>query len=169
MNRYVENSTLLSEKSKQLLDIHEALQIEPYLCLAIIYWLRRAMFTEKSVCGFKKTRNVYSASSIILERLQALLAVSKPDHNIDRPRARSKLFAFYVGAIAEQADLCEDDCLDVGSVPYHNKKFVLQACLMGLGTWSEMQAVLRDFLHHEGIGTAAQFWFEKIQNLFRKI
>lgn len=168
VNRYVGNMDLLSKASDQLSNIKEALQIESYLCLTILYWLRRAMFTEKSVCR-PDDCTPYSARHVILERLRALLTASEPDHDIESPKARSRLFAMYIGAIAEQSGMREDDCLDFASIPYHNKKFVLQAVLMGLRTWSETQAILTDFLYHDGIGTAAQFWFEKVQNLFSRM
>lgn len=164
-NRYVQNTAWLSEATDACDLIRERARVESYMCLAILYWLRRAMFNEKSIIN-STTRQVYSISSTFRERLQSLLSSCESDFEPDSLKAKSQLFASYVGAIAEQSEMADQKYIDVSSVPFHNKNFVLQACLMGLTMWSEVRDILSEFVYHEGIGTVAQVWFERVQQLF---
>lgn len=168
INRYLVDVALLSEVPQQTVEMREKVRAEAYMCLAILYWLRRAMINEKSICR-PSSDKFYSASSMIQERLQALLTDSEPDFDPESAKAKSQLFASHVGAIAEQAEMVQGRRLDMASLPFHNKNFVLQACLMGLNTWSQVEEVLRGFLYHDGIGTAAQFWFEQVQHLLDRV
>lgn len=162
LNKYIENTDRVSRLGKYQDVERQKLCTDSYMCLAMLYWLRRAMINEQA--SSLQFCHPWSARSTIVDRLQSLLTASKPAFGHDCPEAKGKLFAYYVGAVAEQVELKEDKVfLEISSLPFHNRKFVIQACLMGLATWESVKKVLKTFLYHEGIGTSARFWFEKIK------
>ncbi|EXJ68506.1 uncharacterized protein A1O5_08299 [Cladophialophora psammophila CBS 110553] len=105
---------------------------------------------------------MYSSAPVIIMALRRHLEDSKASTLaiMETPLIRARLWAIFVGAVAEQAQEGFDGSQFGGKGNWHNLELTELAFLMGLSTWSEVRLTLEGFLYLPNVGLAAAEWFE---------
>lgn len=131
-----------------------------YACLAAIHWTRHAIKIENVPIGQDEDESnkirVFNAGKTILPTLrQTLIKTDLVSMNRDATQnARVRLWALYVGAMAEWTDVQPSP-----TGKWFSGHFATQARNMGLILWSDVRKVLRGFLYSDHLRPHGSEWF----------
>lgn len=149
VNHYLEFK-LISESSQQPL---RPLYIQQYLALAALH-LIRSLILEFYVGG----KAIFDASAKLLTNLRRILELceQQPDDHAHNDYHSSRLWALYVGALAEQQ---ENKPREFENSSWFGIRFARQAETMGLSDWGDIVPILHEFLYHDSLSPHGSSWF----------
>ncbi|RDW75544.1 hypothetical protein BP6252_06686 [Coleophoma cylindrospora] len=174
-------------------DPSNVLHRHAFMSLATLYWIRFACLHENSLnpnspgewtrapfIGRQRAATalkpliletagnslIYGAGPGIIRALRQIMTYTKEYamSMVNDPETKFRLWALYVGAIAEQAQDGFDGTEEKAHGNWHNIEFVQHAGLMGLYQWEEVEDKLKKFLYVEHIGVGARKWFVWFQS-----
>jgi hypothetical protein len=135
-----------------------------YTCLAALWWSRCLLKMENAPTG--PASAIFNASEKIIPALKNALIQSSlhSDGLDDLTNGRARLWALYVGAVAEQhigigrVSRTGRPCLGMEE-SWFVGELQAQAKKMHLLTWSDLRRVLQGFLYSDGIQPHGSTWF----------
>jgi hypothetical protein len=132
--------------------------VEACICLAAVYWTRCCFGVEAVRIGSWLPGGgavTHDTGWRLLPRLRRILALDEePTTN---PYERVRLWALYVGALAEQRGSLLSP--EIEEKDWFTQNFVRQASKQGLYSWQDAEQVLRGFLHSQHIQPDGSTWF----------
>ncbi|KIW11765.1 hypothetical protein PV08_09037 [Exophiala spinifera] len=129
------NSRLSDAKAEQL-------TTQQYLALAAAQLRRHVGMTPKIFGVY-----IYDSSALIMALKHALQASDAVSRRMSSTKYRNaKLWALYVGALAETATSSTNEC---SSEHWFNKMLADTAIAMNIRSWDKLQAVLEGFLYYD--------------------
>jgi hypothetical protein len=127
--------------------------------LAALYWTRAISKNENIAVGRTSTGpvgTIYEAGPTILTKIRSALTAS--DESLESKHNKARLWASYVGALADQSNT--QGRLDADK-SWFNIRFARQAKAMGLFTWNEVKENLTGFLYADHMKPHGSQWFFK--------
>lgn len=157
LRRFVAHYVNIKERIEQGVteELRRQLVVQRSLALAAVY-LVKSLNHNPTVLGVP----IFDAAPSVLTALRA--SIDEGDRIFDeahqRKFANAKLWALYVGALAEQASATPR--VDA-SGQWINTSLAEQALAMGLQSWAEVKGVLLRFLYNDRVPPNGALWFEK--------
>ncbi len=153
INHYHNVQQLLPQQTNQSLKTR--MLVQQYLAIAAAY-LAKSLNLNPVILGVP----MFDSRPALLPALQRAMEDSEQlSTEADRRKyMNARLWALYVGALAEQSHLKpgHDSCKR-----WFNAHLAEQAIAMNLLTWGTVQHVLRGFLYNDRIAPDGSLWFEK--------
>lgn len=133
---------------------------QAYASLATILWLRKG--TGASDVGLAGAPPLFDANPLLMSRLKQVLTESEwmvSDEAQSKKYATVRLWAIYVGAYQEHADVVDAGSHRSASGDWFNVELALQAKEMGLVTWEQVREPLLGFMHADMLTPHGSTWF----------
>ena len=146
-----------------------------YASIAAIYWTRQAIKVENVPVG---SARVFNAGKTLLPALRRCVTAAETYSNgLDaQENARLRLWALYIGAMAEQAHdhghgqssrVAEgEDTEMTRGLGWFAREFAAQVIRMGLAMWSDVRRVLQGFLYSDSLQPHGSSW---VVDVVRKV
>jgi hypothetical protein len=152
VNHYLDSRDMIRKEEDLDQTSLKAAQTEAYASLALLYLVRCEARMEAFRFGQKDT--IFHANRLILTRMKELLEL---DATTQHPRM--KLFALFVGAYAEQAQVVTT--CEVPEKGWFNVNLAAQAVKLGLWTWGDVREILLGFHYSDALQPHGSIWFWK--------
>ncbi|OCT45591.1 hypothetical protein CLCR_01518 [Cladophialophora carrionii] len=160
INHYLRNKAQFRRQGLKP-EVKDYLYAQQYMALAAIYLTRGPNFNFNPTV---LTVPMFDAS-IIPRTLQTLLEESEMSSKRAswRRYANARLWAFYVGALVEQAD---GSTRTDSRQQWFTTHLIELAARLGVMSWHMLESLLRGFLYSEILTAQGSQWFEKLMAAF---
>jgi hypothetical protein len=132
--------------------------VEACICLAAAYWTRCCFGVEAVRIGSwlpGRGAVTHDTGWRILPRLRRILALD--EEPTENPYERVRLWALYVGALAEKRGSLLSP--EIEEKDWFTQNFVRHASKQGLHSWQDAEQVIEGFLHSQHIQPDGSVWF----------